>query len=145
MLNIHWKDWCWSSNTLTTWLELLTHWKRPWCWTRLRVRGEGANRKWNGWMESLTQWTWVWANSRRWWRTGKPGMLQSIAKSRTQQNNNKGSIPLNNNNSKVYDIKVPSPRCVCRLVPSGWNPRGMCPLLKCRVSLDGLHLALILF
>ena len=34
-------------------------------------------RGWDGWMESPTQWTWVWANSGRWWRTGKPGMLQS--------------------------------------------------------------------
>ena len=28
-------------------------------------------------MASLTQWTWVWASSRSWWWTGKPGMLQS--------------------------------------------------------------------
>ena len=28
-------------------------------------------------MASWTQWTWIWANSRRWWRPGKPGMLQS--------------------------------------------------------------------
>ena len=35
-LNIHWKDWCWSwnSNTLASWCEELTHWKRPWCWER---------------------------------------------------------------------------------------------------------------
>ena len=32
----------------------------------------------DGWMASLTQWTWVWASSRRWWRTGKPGVLQSM-------------------------------------------------------------------
>ena len=31
-----WKDWCWSSNTLATWLEELTHLKRPWCWERFR-------------------------------------------------------------------------------------------------------------
>ena len=31
-----------------------------------------------GWMASPTQWTWVWANSRRYWRTGKPGVLQSM-------------------------------------------------------------------
>ena len=33
VLNIHWKDWCWiwNSNTLATWCEELTHWKRPWC------------------------------------------------------------------------------------------------------------------
>ena len=37
VLNIHWKDrcWSWSSNTLTTWCEELTLWKRPWCWLRL--------------------------------------------------------------------------------------------------------------
>ena len=35
-LNIHWKYWCWSwnSNTLATWCEELTHWKRPWWWER---------------------------------------------------------------------------------------------------------------
>ena len=38
-LNIHWKDWCWSSNTLATWCKELTHWKRPWCWERLKAKG----------------------------------------------------------------------------------------------------------
>ena len=32
----------------------------------------------DGWMASLTQWTWVWASSKRWWRTGEPGVLQSM-------------------------------------------------------------------
>ena len=32
----------------------------------------------DGWMGSPTQWTWVWASSGRWWRTGKPGVLQSM-------------------------------------------------------------------
>ena len=60
-----WKDWCWSwnSNTLVTWYEELTHLKRPWCWEKLKVGGEGDNRGWDGWMASLTQWTWVWVNS----------------------------------------------------------------------------------
>ena len=40
--------------------------------------GEGDDRGWDGWMASLAWWTWVWANSRRWWRTGKPGLLQSM-------------------------------------------------------------------
>ena len=53
--------------------------KRPWCWERLRAGGEGGNRKWDGWMASLTQWIWVWANSGRWWRIRKPGVLQSMA------------------------------------------------------------------
>ena len=52
----------------------LTHWKRPWCWERLMTGGEGEGRGWDGWMASPTQWTWVWASSRRWWRTGEPDM-----------------------------------------------------------------------
>ena len=40
-------------------------WKIPWCWEKLRARGEGDNTEWDGWMASLTQWTWVWANSGR--------------------------------------------------------------------------------
>ena len=39
---------------------------------------KGDDRGRDGWMTSLTQWTWVWASSRRWWRTGKPGVLQSM-------------------------------------------------------------------
>ena len=77
-LNIHWKDWClgWIPIFWATWWEELTHWKRHWCWERLRARGEEGDRGWNGWMASLVQWTWVWANSGRKWRTGKPGVLQ---------------------------------------------------------------------
>ena len=41
-LNINWKDWSWSTSTLATWCEELTHWKRPWCWEGLRAGGEGA-------------------------------------------------------------------------------------------------------
>ena len=55
--------WRWSSNTLATWCEEPTHWKRPWCWGRLRAGGEGGNRGQNGWTVSQTQCTWVWANS----------------------------------------------------------------------------------
>ena len=77
VLNILWKVWCWSwsSNTLATWCEELTHLKRPWCCEKLRVEGEGDSRGWRGWMASLTPWTRVWANSKRYWRAGKPGML----------------------------------------------------------------------
>ena len=64
---IHWKDWCrsWNSSTLATWCEEPTHWKRPWCWERLKAGGEGDDRGWDGWMASLTQWAWVWVNSGR--------------------------------------------------------------------------------
>ena len=61
----------------TTWGEELTHRKRPWCWQRLKAGGEGDNRRWDGWMASLTRWTRVWASSASWWWTGKPGVLQS--------------------------------------------------------------------
>ena len=47
--------------------EELTHWKRPWCWERLGAGGEGDDRGWDGWMASLTRWTWVWVNSGSWW------------------------------------------------------------------------------
>ena len=59
-----------------TWCKELTHWKRPWCWERLRAGGEGNGRGWDSWMASPTQWTWVWVNSGSWWWTGRPGMLQ---------------------------------------------------------------------
>ena len=80
VLIIHWKDWCWSwsSNPLATWCEELTHWKRPWCWERLKAVGEGDDRGWDGWMASPTQWTWIWASSGSWWWTGKSGVLQRV-------------------------------------------------------------------
>ena len=172
VLNIHWKDWCWSwsSSTLATRCEEQAHWKRPWCWERLRAggqrmrwldditksmvmsfgkprnwwwtrkpgmlqsmgsqrvrhnwatelnwfigstdaeaeapilwspdvkswligkdpdvgerlkaEGEKGNRGWDGWMASLTGWTWVWASSRSWWWTGRPGVLQPMGSQR---------------------------------------------------------------
>ena len=45
-------------------------------------RWRGWQRGWDGWMVSLTQWTWVWVNSGSWWWTGRPGMLQSMGSQR---------------------------------------------------------------
>ena len=59
------KDWFWNSNTLSTWCEEVTHWKRSWCWERLKAGGEEDDRGWHGWMVSPTQWPWVWASSSR--------------------------------------------------------------------------------
>ena len=84
VLNIHWKDWSWNSNTLATWCEKLTHWKRPWCWERLRAGGEGDDRGWDGWMPSLIEWIWIWASSGSWWWTRKPGVLQSMGSQRVR-------------------------------------------------------------
>ena len=71
------KDWSWSwnSSTLVTWCKELTHWERHWCWERWRAGGEEDDRGWGGWIASLTQGTWIWANSRRQWRTAQPGVL----------------------------------------------------------------------
>ena len=66
----------WNSNTLATWCEELTHWKRAWCWEILKKKGEGDDKGWDGWMASPTQWTWIWVDSGSWWWTGRPGMLR---------------------------------------------------------------------
>ena len=84
VLGVLWKDWCWSwnSNTLATWREELTHWKRPWCWERLRTGGEGDDRWWDGWMASSTRWTWVWVDSGHWWWTGRAGVPRFMGSQR---------------------------------------------------------------
>ena len=76
--------WSWSSNTLATWCEELTHLKRPWCRERLKAGGEGDDRGWDDWMASPTRWTWVWASSGSWWWTGKPGVLLSMGLQRVR-------------------------------------------------------------
>ena len=83
----HWKDWCWSwsSNTLATWWEEPTHWKKLWCWERLQAGGEGGNRGWDGWMASLTHWTWVWANSQKIMKDGEAWHAQSMGSQRVRR------------------------------------------------------------
>ena len=93
--SIHWKDWCWSC------CKELTHWKTPWWWEGLRAGGEGNDRRWDGWMTSPTQWTWVWANSGRWWKTGKSGVLQSMRLQRVGHD-------LNNNNNNKCNVRITS-------------------------------------
>ena len=78
VLNIPWGNWCWSwsSNTLAADVK-------NWLIGKDLMLGKidsrrRDNREWDGWMESLTQWTWVWASSGSWWWTEKPGILQSM-------------------------------------------------------------------
>ena len=75
-LDYLWKDWCWnrSSNTLATWCKQLTQ-KRTWCWKRSKAEEDG-------WLASLIQCKWTWADSRR----GKPVMLQSMGSQRVEHN-----------------------------------------------------------
>ena len=75
----------WNSNTLATWCKKLTHYKTSWCWERLKA-GEGDNRRWDGWIASPTQWTWVCVNSRSLWWTGRPGMLWFMGSQRVRHN-----------------------------------------------------------
>ena len=62
--------------TLVNWCKKHTHWKRPWCWERLKAEGE--DRGSDGWMTSLMLWTWVWVRPGSWWWTGECGVLQSM-------------------------------------------------------------------
>ena len=69
---------------LTTWYEEPTHLKRLWCWERLREGGEEGKRGQDGWVASPIQRAWVWANSRKWWRTRNPGVLQFVGSQRVR-------------------------------------------------------------
>ena len=66
-----------NSNTLATWCEELTHLKRPWCWERLKAGREGDDIGWDGWMASLTWWTWVFVCSREAWHAAVHGFTKS--------------------------------------------------------------------
>ena len=83
-LGFLWKEWCrsWNSSTLATSCKELTHWKRFWCWEGLGAEGERDHQGWDGWMVSLTRWTWVWVNSGRWWWTGRPGVQRFMGSQR---------------------------------------------------------------
>ena len=59
--------------------------EKTWCWERLKAGRKGDNRGWDGCIASPTQWTWVWANSGRQRRTGKPGVLPSMGSQRVGQ------------------------------------------------------------
>ena len=61
-------------------------WKDPDTGKDLRAAGEGVDRGWDGWMASLTQWSWVWVNSGSWWWTGRPGMLWFMGSQRVGHN-----------------------------------------------------------
>ena len=83
-----------AESSLATWCEELTHWKRPWCWKRLKVRGKGDDRGWDGLLASPTQWTWVWVNSGSWWWTGRLSELQFMGLQSWTRLSNWTDLPL---------------------------------------------------
>ena len=64
-----------EAEALILWPPDAKNWLIAWWWERLKAGGEGDDRGWDGWMAPLTQWTWIWASSGRWWGTGKTGVL----------------------------------------------------------------------
>ena len=95
-----------TPNTFATWCEELTHWKRPWYWERLKAGEEGDDRAWDGWMAWLTQRTWVWASTKRWWKTGMPGVLQSVVSQRVGHDwATEQQLPCQNIDLKLITIK----------------------------------------
>ena len=72
---VPWKSLCWSGR-----------YPFPCCLERLKAGGEGDDRGWDGWMASLTWWTWLWASTGSWWWTGMPGMLQFMGSQRLGHN-----------------------------------------------------------
>ena len=68
------------------------------CWERLRAGGEADNKGWDGWMASLTRWTWVWVNSGSWWWTRRPGVLCSMRSQGVRHNS-------------ATEMKLTEPQC----------------------------------
>ena len=71
------------------WPPDLKNWlggKDPYAGKNWRQEQKGMTEDWDGWMESLTQWTWIWVNSGSWWWTGRPGVLQSMGSQRVRYN-----------------------------------------------------------
>ena len=62
----------------------LTHWKKLWCWERLKAKGEGWGRGWDDSVAPPTQSIWVWSKSGWWWRTVKPGRMQFMVLQRVR-------------------------------------------------------------
>ena len=149
-LNMHWKHWwwIWSSNTLATWCEEPTHWKRLWCWERLKAGGEDGTE--NDWIASSTQWTWFFSKlgvimkAREAWWAAVHEVRKSWARL-NDKNNNKESVqfsqpvvsdPLWPHGLQLTRLPCPSPtpgayskecvRCIsCSVVSDSLQPHGL--------------------
>ena len=92
---------------LAPWCKELTHWKRLWCWERLKAEGEADDRGWDGWMTSPTWWKRVWVSSGIWRRMAKTGMLWSMGSRRVRHD---WVIELNWIPQERNSISCPNPR-----------------------------------
>ena len=96
--------------------------KRPWCWEGLRAGGEREDRRWDGWMASLTQWTWIWVNSGSWWWTGRPGVLRFMGLQRVGHN---WTTELNSHH--LSDFGAPQNKvCHCFPIYLPWSDWARC-------------------
>ena len=75
----------------------------------MRAEGKGDDRGWDGWIASLTRWTWVWVNSRSWWWTGRPGMLQLMGLQRVGHD---WATELNWTELKMYECMLVTQLCL---------------------------------
>ena len=98
--------------------------KRPWCWERLKAGGEGDDRGWDGWMASLTPWTWVWVSSGSWWWAGRPVVLQSNGLQSWTRLSNWTELNWTELNNPLLPLpSTPAP------LPSTWIPVFKTPFL----------------
>ena len=105
-----WIFMCMSSMHMHTQFYWESKGHRAWCWERLKAGEEGKDRGWDGRMASPTQWTWVWASSRSWWRTGRPAMLQFMGLQRVGHD---WATELNWGCGKQKVKHIMTPNCHC--------------------------------
>ena len=106
---------------------------RPWCWESLKAGGEADDRGQDIWVVAPTQWTWVWASSGRWWRTGKPGVLQPMGCKKLDTNEwlnyNNIALVLKNLLANAGDLRNASSYPWVRKIPwrRAWQPTPFLP------------------
>ena len=108
--------------------------KRVWCWEGLGAGGEGDDRGWDGWMASLTWWTWVWENSGSWWWTGRPGVLLFTGSQRVGHDWATGlkwtELMYFKSGSETFQCKW----CRKNTLLEWVRPNPILPLISCRIA-----------
>ena len=99
-----------EAETPVLWPPHVKSWliRKDWYWDGLGAGGEGDDRGWDGWMASLTRWTWVWVNSGSWWWTGRPGVLRFMESQRFGHN---WATELNWTEQQVWGVETETVSC----------------------------------